>query len=578
MACLDSIPELGILQPSQWSWKPLISGFIPLMWTTGSYDKLAQGGNPWFGLVYPTSFRWFGSSLELSYFPGGVQYGGCYVTFPPVTVKIHQSCNGGFHQFFVEVFAGKRRFTRNLWNVPGSWMLTNDVLTHDQSPFCSDKYFKGSSIKEMDIRVLAAWLDLMRNNSISSSGVAPAWFTHIMSSDVNTKGMYDICDGCFYGLLPRPNSPSISTIGTVIGLLPKVSFPVREADLPAYVQECTKGAIVIEADLSYTVYMQLKKDCGAPWLISGSGFISPTCVISDDDELPPDNDPRWSPKITTTRISCVRVSEGIWWYPVDRWREGLYEASGAPRDYQYDYIRVVVCPNGSWTQESAIKIGVVVQEVTTYSVNTDGVMSQYSLTLVRNAMEQISTLDLRDCSTGAWGYNGRASIDALVTGKLAQLANTACGELPPGDYPLAPPPPIPKWENKGNKGEKCYVAGAISIGLLGSMNRKLRVGDQGTVDRAYNIVAPVVRSEVTSGLGIPTSLRVPFKFRLPTGTLNSGDMSAYMIGTLLHINYKGNIHLINLEEIFAYYNFAQSVLGFLVPGKIDVVDMRAFCE
>ena len=113
------------------------------------------------------------------------------------------------------------------------------------------------------------------------------------------------------------------------------------------------------------------------------------------------------------------------------------------------------------------------------------------------------------------------------------------------------------------------------------MEKKIRIGKEGDLDRIQNIVAPVVRAEVTQALGVPTGITIPFKFQLPTGKTSLGAVSVNIIGTALIAVTFGNIEdqiLINLEEIFAYYNFAQQVLGFLIPGKVMILNLKAFCE
>lgn len=572
MACLDQIPELNIL--GSWNFPPLIAGFVPLMWTTGSYDPLAQDGNPWFGLVVPDNFSWYGSTLEIKYFSGGVQYGGCYVTFPPVTVKIHQSCTSGFHQFFIEVIAGNRKFSRNLWNTPGSWKLTNSVLTHDNSVICADKFLKGGSIKEMDLRFFWDWVSLMRDNSVASSGIAPAWFSYIAENRQELTGLKEVCEGCFYGLVPKPLPSNVQPLSTVLNGLLKVSFPVSEADLPAYVSTCANGAMVIEQDLSYRVYMQLKQNCdSAPWLIAGEGLLSTSCIVAEvQKELPADSDPRWTPKCPKSS-SCSRVlRNGARNGQISLFNEGVFEGSFSP----VETITPFNFYEGNFIQEG--RCWQVIDTTTIQSSSEAGACTTRRFTTVTTIVARVVRVAQR--INGQWVD---LATDPSEEGQaiIAAYGGNVCRPIDK----LAPRPnPIPRLDRNDKDKDKgnCYVKGVISVGILGSMTKKIRFGSDGTLDRAYNVVAPVIRGKALSVSGIPSSIDIPFMFRLPTGQTNIGGVSVNVIGTaLIAVTINNDVDrqlLINLEELFAFYNFAQSVLSFLVPGKVDITDLEGFCE
>lgn len=604
MACLSDLPELLILGPGDWGFPPLIQGLVPLMWTTGSYDPLAQDGNPWFGLVIPQKFDWHGSSLEITYFSGGVQYGGCFVTFPPTTVKIHQSCTSGFHQFLIEVFAGNRRFHRNIWNVPGSWKVTNSVLTHGDSPFCSDKFLKGSTIKEMDFRTLVRWISLMRDNTLASSGFSPDWYNFTVANMSNDSiGLRDICVGCEYGLLPKANNPTSRKITSVVSDLNKVSFPVSESELPGYVQTCAKSAIVIQKDLSYTAYMELKQSCLDPWLISGTGLLSVAC-IKDEPKLPDDQDPRWIPEYKSTVISCVQsqrfvtgfyeyrlsntpvVGIAVGVYPVERNapNSALGNSSFLPFERFSNDTGALVTLGGLYDVPNVTVIfrtqwGIL-------ETTTTNIVERGKATVTKVETKVIAVFDTVDYSVNTGPANAN-SWPSPLSGQKASSAlttivaqNLACGNNRNITYPI--PPLVPKYEQGEKDKSKCYVKGEFQIDLLFFIQKNKPVDSKQLPNTFSEEMRGKLKDKVISKLN-PFSVRIPFKFRWNSGPSPSTQLlggNVVIVGTVLQVTTPLGVFTTSLEEIFNIYNFADTVglMKLIVPGPLSLKNLEAFCE
>lgn len=598
MVCLGNTPEANFINPGEWSFPDMIMGFIPIIWTSGSYIPALQEINPWMGLLVPDNFRWDGSTLRIIYFSGRRKINGCWLNFPPTVVQISFHCTAGVHQFHIIVTSGNRMIQRNLWNIPGSWIVFNDQLILDSSVgLCTEKYFPFNTALSIDIRVLVEWLQLARDYSVSSSGNTPSWFQYVLDNiEDDQGGLQSICLGCSYGLLPKALDITEGEMDDILSSYDQLTgFPVKEGDF-GYIRLCNdKSVIVINAiEYVYTIYRELDAFCSSPVLISGYGQLSPDCVevIPPRPSLPSDNDPRWisrcgSSTSSTCSLSGLRSPAGFdsskRAYGIHALKDGVYynlSFSQLPREWiaetpdpppgipREEYALV-----GYWTVKDK-KVTAIdgatgacttffLKEVTTirleeyigYALDKNGVRTPQSI------QNEQTELNYRD----AWDMQ-------LTANKQSCLFQF---NAPP------PPPPVIERKEKNDEDGNCYIMGDIHIGLLGSMDKKIRLGTDGDIDRVRNIVAPVVRTEVTQAAGVPTGITIPFKFRMPTGKSTLGTVTVNVIGTALIAVTFGNIDdqiLINLEEIFAYYNFAQQVLGFLVPGKVMILNLKAFCE
>lgn len=591
MTCITDLPELNILSSSNWQFPTIIPGFIPLLWTTGSYEPITQDSNPWFGLVVPNRFDWHGSTAEIRFFSGGVQYNGCYVTFPPVVVKISLHCSQGFHQITTEVVAGNRIFRRNLWNIPGSWTLFNNVLKHDNSLSCSDKYLKGPILKQMDLRELIRWMELMRNNATQSSGLQPLWFARALLT-MSDSGFTEACESCYFGLLPVAQSLDFRSLSNVISLLPKVTFPVKASQLPGYASDCGKAAMVIAKDFSYVNYRELNLDCVDKVLIKASGVLPFSCTAEDQDELPVDNDPRW---INNPSVSCSRTFYESFAGSGDqrlRYKVGSYE--GAKRFTQatggipYEIVPYSLYwdfrpgGNGEMTYFQSVSIRSF-QIAKTYTESrrlSNGTVATFVQTHVTEYECEVQT----DLNLDAQGQNAvnEANIAKLMRFGEAIAAYKADGSGCNATFsfnngtsspPLPRPDPLvkPKVE-RFNVDGKCYVQGNINIGIKFNVD----------FIRIFRKLGPEVQEWAIRRLiptFIPTSIRIPFKFQLPQGQSNVGGVTVNVTGTFIQVIVAGQEILVNIGEVLAYYNLAdQSGLLSFVPGGSLISDLQSFCE
>lgn len=556
MGCLSDLPELSILSAGSWGFEPIVRGFIPLLWTTGSYDPALQGSNPWFGLVTPNRFDWHGATAEIRYFSGGVQYNGCYVTFPPVQVKISFHCTAGFHQLHIIVIAGSRRFERTLWNVPGSWIIRNSLLQHDQSPFCSDKFLKGGNIKEMNFLSMVKWMELMRNNATQSSGIQPLWFEQAITLPPS-GGLVDVCEGCYYGTLPRPLPLDTRTLDTISAGLPRLVFPVKESSLPASFSSCPGSLLVLAKDLTYTVYREIKLNCSEEILISGGGLIKLSCLAPDKAPLPEDNDPRWVPR-------CQEFSSCS---------ELYYVAASAERGNVMN-----ISKEGTYTSFTATPPVIPIEQVPASIAG--GFVNGFAYEYKRRILYRIS--DVRTVMYSAetssclfrlervveWVEDNyeyvalNATITPMVRAYVAERDRLnltgVCGQIPNVGYT---PPPVNLPKKEDNEEGNCFVSGNFEIRVFSkAISTKITVNNTN-----YN---------VSVGFGLKVS--VPFKFRVPSSGVNTSlGFTTSIVGTMLTIGtFAGPIQFdINQLAIPAEF-----ILDVLIPRPFGVGKLKVFCE
>lgn len=594
MSCLP--PEANFIDPSEWPFPDIIAGFIPIIWTSGSYIPELQESNPWLGLLVPDRVSWIGATVDIYFFSNSRSLNGCYLSFPPTRVRISFSCSCGMHQFFIEVSSGKRTFFRNLWNVPGTWTAINDVITIPGSVSrCVEKYFPRETYLQIDLRLIGSWIELMRNYSVSSTGNAADWFQHILDNQEDDAiGLRDQCTGCAYGLLPRYFRDEISTLESIREAYDQLpGFPVNEGDF-GYIDLSEKSLIVVNAiEYTYLIYKELQFLCEFPILISGSGELKPECVEVTNElpPLPPDNDPRWVTQCNSSNSTCslsgVRGSSSYdasrGEYGVSVFRDGVYyntSINQLPRDWIPETPDPPL-PGNPRKEYTVFYYQIIKDKKITAVDGGDGVCRTFFL-------KEVTTIKLEEILTYETNVQGDRTPESIanVQAEAAYINSwdqqifdnkSSCNFM----FNAPPPPPVIDRKEKNDEEGNCYIQGKINISLLGNMDKKIRIGTDGEIDRARNIVAPIVRSETAQAIGLPTGITVPFKFRMPTGKATLGGVTVNVIGTALIAITFGNINdqiLINLEEIFAYYNFAQQVLGFLVPGKVMITDLQAFCE
>lgn len=605
MVCLSNLAELNFIPLSEWDFPDLIPGFIPILWTTGSYDPLAQNGNPWYGLVVPDKFSWYGSTAEIKYFSGAMQYGGCYVSFPPTRIRISFSCSCGVHQVYIEVTSGTRRFERRLFNIPGHWILYNsNVRFGSNTPICAEKYFPKGTVLEIDARVLVTWIQLVREFSVDSSGVAPVWFQYILDNiEDDNIGIQSICNGCEYGQLPQWGELSVDFLSTIIEQELKTGgqlvtgFPVTEQSFNQLLKLCVqKCLMVIKPDLSYDIYRELELECGKydTVLLRGSGLLSFECVIDDTPPepttLPGDDDPRWKPNFPPLD-TCYREYYDSYAnqnplrkkYDIGSYDGHIPVVSLPSSMVPYvEYSDFYTAPNGNpnayYKQHITRSFQVIKYRTKNEPAdNSVGYVTKLTTEVVDYEMDY--GLDTRHGSAVFWAMNDAAIAKLQAfNAAMAEYKSSPAGcdaefNFDNGGYPPKKPPMDRPEEKRLNLDGKCFVKGVVMIGIKYNVEFTRVLRELGPEVQEWAI-------KKTLPLFIPTAIRIPFRFQLPQGTAPFFGTTLNMTGTFIQVGIGPESIVINLEEIFAYYNFASNsgILSLIIPGPVSIDDLESFCE
>lgn len=586
MAC----PEENIqLWPAELWRKSLTSfqtGVIPIVWTTGQLPNSAGADNdPWLGRLIPRRARWVGNTVEISYDSGFYDRGACTIALPKMTVIIQGFCLWGLNNITIEVIAEKRRFFNHFVSTNNSFGYFYPRGGPREAPPCGRKY-DNPNYFGIELGDLAKWLDITLDYAVEVTGTVPDWWQ--TAFDFKPFGRFAPCEGCMYGFLEELKGFGTDTWDDLqLGTFPVRVFPLKRNQGQVVITTCPNSvALVVDTDTGDADrYIRSPLTCGdEDTYVRSELFISDECFEkdNDEDEFPPDTDPRWrSPQVNT---SCdydtfqLFPAPGASSMPTSGNYKGAVSSS-VPKQTIITSVTVMREPPEDGKPPFIFQTNTYVFGAYKYrrKFENDG-----------NGWVDKTSTDVEVLGTMTYTLDGsshdshRSSNDAAAA-RIVAWGNSIqnwkdkrnCDAPFIMEDPDFPDPPLirPPLQKRLNLDGKCYFKGVITIGIKYDIEfiRTFRKLGPEVQEWAIRKIVPKF---------IPTSIKFPFQIRIPQGEAPFFGSSLNLTGTFLQIGTGPNSIVINIEEIFAYYNLVDDVgiLGLIIPGPIGVSDLSTFCE
>lgn len=569
------------------------TGILPIIWSTGQLPNPAGGdADPWLGRLVPDRMEWIGGGIEITFNGGMYERGQCLTPIPPLLVRIQGFCYWGVNNITIEVRAKNRFFYEHFSAFNGSFDFFGNVLFTEP---CARKYAVEGVEYRFDIRHLRKWLDICLEYSLNTLGSPSLWWQIALQIDAADTDFIP-CSGCEYGFLETDYGlvTNEDWDDLQLDVFPIGIFPLLRNIGQVKIQACNNIVLVVDTDTGDADrYIKTSLTCDQNNLVRRSQlFIEDECFIDEPDEpdpieLPDDEDPRWK-KPAIPANSCYRSHYDSYagtgdlrrLYEVGR-HEGHPPLSAIPSTLIPQIVRFdpYIGANGYqyYYQQHINRSFTTFKYRTEFKPTSTGGFETIKYVEVEDHYMDYHLDQTTNASNIATNNAAIAKLNAFSQARQAYLQSPAgCDAKFIFDNNGFPPPPPPMErpeEERLNLDGKCFVKGQISIGIKYNVE----------FVRVFQKLGPEVQEwaiKKTIPMFIPTAIRIPFKFQLPQGSTTIGGTSVTLTGTFVQIGVGSESMIINIEEIFAYYNLVDDsgILGFLIPGPISITNLESFCE
>lgn len=560
-------------------------GVIPIIWTTGALPNPAGGDpDPWLGRRVPDRLEWYGNSVELFYAGGWYERGLCYTAVPSIRVLIQGFCTCGVNNLTIQVKAGNRTFFDHLIALNGNdGMFEGRPLFVDQ---CQRKYANPATAYRISIKLIVRWLLLCADYTLQGVGTRGLWWEAAADFLAGETLIFRPCEGCEYGFLETSKGRSSQSWDSLqLAAFPVRSFPLKRNEGMVKVNfgnGATKVLVVDTNTGDADKYAKAPLTCDDTQSHFRSElFISDECFLPEEDSLPEDQDPRWRPQPSQT---CVAEYASGWnnsglgnnrpYYApgtYDGYRTPVSLASTTVQDVYFD---PYVGSNGQYYQGRGVHHNRAYYRINHYTKYVPSTQYPGFVDTIQWTTVEEFYMDISYRFADSAGYI--AKIEAF--GEAARLLRAAgtCDapfQFDNGtDFSRRPPPIIKKKEERLNLDGECYIQGVVTIGIKFNVE----------FTRIFKQLGPEVQEWAIRKIlpkFVPAAIRIPFKFQLPQGQAPYFGTTLNLTGTFLQIGVGPESIIVNMEEVFSYYNLADDlgIVSALIPGPVGLSDLSSFC-